>query len=424
MIGLQNDHSCYSDDWRRTNPDLVLHLPTETPQSPEYVDHVLVEHTPDGALLAIWTMAVTDRAHGVFFARSEDGGRTFTPAAMMDGPQGRPGQDCSFGFPVVSRAGRIYCFYNWSPGIGEGRINALLRCKYSDDDGRTWTDGGVEIPYRRSKFDHPDPNVLSRAIVWQKPIRDSKDRPIAGLTRTTAMELKPPSKENKLGECRCEFVRFDNIDTGPDPKDVELTFLPDDDELIWVPATFEPEASMGITFCQEPGLVTLPDGRLFTAMRTANGQVWYTVSDDDGHSWRPTEVLRFRDGGDPILNPVAPTPIFRFEDGRYLLFLQNHDGYGYGGRGPLDLDSRRPQFLAVGEYRDGAHQPVWFSEPMLFCDTENVGVYPFYMKWLSMYASFTERDGERIFWYTDRKMFALGRYITDDMLAPLTVPTG
>ena len=74
------------------------------------------------------------------------------------------------------------------------------------------------------------------------------------------------------------------------------------------------------------------------------------------------------------------------------------------------------------EYREGAHQPIWFSEPYFFCDTNMVGVFPHYKKWLSMYASLTDRDGERIFWYVDRKMFALGRYITDEMLAGLTVP--
>ena len=114
--------------------------------------------------------------------------------------------------------------------------------------------------------------------------------------------------------------------------------------------------------------------------------------------------------------------MYRFEDGRYLIFLQNHDGYGYGGIGPLDLNSRRPQFLAVGEYREGAHQPVWFSESMLFCDTEMVGVFPDNMYWLSFYSSMTERGGRRILWYTDRKLFFLGRDITDEMLAGLTVP--
>ena len=75
--------------------------------------------------------------------------------------------------------------------------------------------------------------------------------------------------------------------------------------------------------------------------------------------------------------------------------------------------------MAVGEYRPAARPPVWFSRPELLFDTQNIGVFPFYMKWLSMYASVTEVNGERILWYADRKVFGLGRYITDEMLAPL-----
>ena len=44
------------------------------------------------------------------------------------------------------------------------------------------------------------------------------------------------------------------------------------------------------------------------------------------------------------------------------------------------------------------------------------------MHWLSMYSSLTEKDGQRIFWYTDRKIFVLGRYITDEMVTGLAVP--
>ena len=79
-------------------------------------------------------------------------------------------------------------------------------------------------------------------------------------------------------------------------------------------------------------------------------------------------------------------------------------------------------FLAVGEFRPNAHQPLWFSEPLLLFDTDGVGIAPHYRPWLSMYSSLTEREGERILWYSDRKLFGLGRYITDEMLAPLTVP--
>jgi len=40
-----------------------------------------------------------------------------------------------------------------------------------------------------------------------------------------------------------------------------------------------------------------------------------------------------------------------------------------------------------------------------------------------MYASLTEHNGERVLWYSDRKMFGLGRFITDEMLAVMTVPS-
>lgn len=419
---------CFTDDWQRTTPDLVVYLPPEPSYFPEAVDHFLVDYTPGGDLLAIWTHGTKPMREdfSVVYARSTDGGTSWTAPKPLAGPGARTGHLSQFGFPVISRTGRIYCFYNMTFGLARPTV-AILRCKYSDDDGLTWTDGGVEIPYRRTRFDHPDPGTQPSCIVWQKPTRDAKGRPIVPLTRSTHPYVLPPLGTSHmggtdLGECRCEFLRFDNIDEGPHPRDVQLTWLPDDEDLISVPVSFEPHAARGYTFCQEPGLVLLPDGRLFAAMRTANGQVWYTVSDDDGHSWRQTEVLRRRDGGAALLNPVAPTPLYRLQDGRYLLFLQNHDGFGYGGKGPLDLNSRRPQFLAVGEYRPEGHQPIWFSEPLFFCDTQRVGVFPHYFVWLSMYASLTEGPDGRIFWYTDRKLFGLGRYITDEMLAPLTVP--
>ena len=419
-----DQYTAYNDDWTRTEPDVVVYLPQEAPFADEAADHVLVDVTPGGDLLAVWTHATQKNVsdNSVAYARSTDGGVTWTQIQFIAQPT-KLGTYCNFGWPVISKTGRIYVFHNFAPGIGEGFVNAVMRCKYSDDDGHTWVDGGVDIPYRRSKFDHPDPKVLSRCIVWQRPIRDAQGKHVVPLTRSTAAYLRPFSKDKSLGECRCEFIRYENIDDGPDPKDIKLTFLPDDEELISVAVSFEPEKSQGYTFCQEPGLVLLPDDRLFAAMRTANGQVWYTVSDDHGHHWRPTEMLLYKDGGDPVLNPVSPTPMFRLNDGRYLLFIQNHDGYGYGGTGPMELNSRRPQFFVVGELRPGAHQPVWFSQPKMIFDTHNIGISPNFWKWLSMYASLTEHQGKRIFWYSDRKIFVLGKYISDEMLADMTVPS-
>jgi len=423
-------YECPSDDWTRSNPDLVLYLPAEAPFATEANDHLMVEFTPGGDLFSVWTLA-TKEGPGFYAdqhlvcARSTDGGVTWTAPRVLAKPE-KASAYCNFGYPIVSKSGRIYVFYNYSPGVGEGFLNGIMRCKYSDDDGFTWKGGDRNIPYRRTKFDHPDPSVVTRCLVWQKPIRDAKDRVIAGVSRVTAREVKRyvAAADSGLpwdpGEWHCEFIRFDNIDEGPDPEDVKMTFLPDDEDLISVPC--QVKGGEGNSFAQEPSLALLPDGRLFISMRTCNGQVWYTVSDDDGHSWRPSEMLRFVDDGDPIENPASPAPIYRLADGRYILFMQNHDGYGHGCRGPGHHDSRGPQFFVVGEFRPDAYQPLWFSKPKKIFDTQNVGVFPYYEKWISMYSSFTERDGKRILWYADRKIFVLGRYITDEFLADMTVP--
>ena len=109
-----------------------------------------------------------------------------------------------------------------------------------------------------------------------------------------------------------------------------------------------------------------------------------------------------------MLHPKSPEPIYRMADGRFLLFFHNHDGHAYGATGPWDMEARHPLFVSVGEFRPGAHQPIWFSRPRLLCDTEFVGVGLAGLTWLAMYAGYTESNGKRIFWYPDRKHFLLG----------------
>ena len=157
-------------------------------------------------------------------------------------------------------------------------------------------------------------------------------------------------------------------------------------------------------------------------MRTVTGRLWYTVSDDHGHSWRPPEVLRYFDDGAEVLHPKSPEPIYRLEDGRYLLFYSNRDGFDQGDTGPWDMAARRPIWIAVGQYRPDARQPLWFSQPRLLMDTQRVKAGLQQLDWLAMYASLTERDGERVFWYADRKTFVLGKRITDQFLQGMTPP--
>ena len=246
---------------------------------------------------------------------------------------------------------------------------------------------------------------------------------IVGLSRWSSQMKRPrPMGGNRNhADTHSELMRFDNIDDGPDAADIKITWLPDEEGTIGVSCGIEPDASRGYSLAEEPGVVLLPDGRLWMNMRTVTGCMWYTVSDDDGHTWRPTEPLLYRDDGQRMLHVKSPDPIYRLNDGRYLLFYANRDGHD-GDTGPWDMEARRPVCIAVGEFRPDAHQPLWFSEPKLLMDTQRVRVGTQNLMMMAMYSSLTERKGERIIWYADRKQFIVGKLIPDDMLADMKPP--
>ena len=112
-------------------------------------------------------------------------------------------------------------------------------------------------------------------------------------------------------------------------------------------------------------------------MRTVTGRIYYSVSDDARHNWRSPEELRYASGSATKCSIRSRRgPLYALADGRYVLFYHNHDGTGYGGRGPWDNDSRRLLFLAVALYDADARQPLRFGDPQLVCDTHGVGVGP------------------------------------------------
>jgi hypothetical protein len=341
-------------------------------------------------------------------------------------PPGEKGHQASWGFPVASRSGRIYLFYTKQTDLTDGNPQGCgtMGSAYSDDDGHTWQNS-ADIPMPRNEYDHADPRVPKHWIAWQLPVQDRQGRPIVGYTQCTSFSRLAKEKPPWYAwSTRCQFMRFENIDEGPDPKDLRITWLPRDPRGLEV---MHPNYDWSSS--SEPSLVLLPDGRLFTTMRTWTGQIWYSVSDDDGETWRPPEILRYRDGGQPVYHPLAPCPIYALKDGRYLLLFHNNTGE----RGPHNQREkkwktnhlsflRNPAFLAIGEFRLRAHQPIWFSPPKQVLDTNGVTIGPKGSAEIATYTSLTEWRGERMLWYPDRKYFLLGKRITDEWLAEMKPP--
>ncbi|WP_262686852.1 sialidase family protein [Paenibacillus baimaensis] len=403
------------DEWKRSNPDITVFVPKEDAYTGDN-EHFLVFESPKGEWLALWTQSSVE-GHGdnhLVLSRSKDQLEWSEPVYVAGARRGERGGQASWGFPVVSEQGRMYIFYTKDIGIHDldSQTTGTMGCVYSDDDGYAWITG-TDIPMDRNRYDHPDPKVPRNWIGWQKPIRDSQGRWMTGYTQWSSREVYDVPKVGWYSkDSRSLFMRFDNIDEGPDPERLKITWLPQGSEGLAVPFPGNPELSVA----QEPSLVLLPDGRLFCVMRTFTGFIWYSVSSDDGESWTPPQMLRYRDDGEPIRQPIASCPVYPLQDGRFVLVFHNNDG-NLGEYGPHHaLHNRRPAYLSCGRYVEGARQPLWFGKPKLFVDTDGLTIGPKGTSEIATYPSLTEFNGKTVLWYPDRKYYLLGKYVTEAWL--------
>ena len=406
-----------------TRPDFVVFVPevTDSAVNDTGNEHFLVFDGPDGSLMAVWTQSSAESQPDQHqaFARSDDDGKTWSKPRIIAGPK-KPGDGhiASWGYPLVTRSGRIYILYSQHIGKTDQFFHhtGWLHGIFSDDNGATWS-APQNVPMRRSMRDNPDPAMPPNVLCWQKPLRLGKDgRYLAGVTRWTSFAVTPnPTKSWMSADARVEFMRFENIDENPEPKDIRIAWFAFNEQALSVPYPGHAEVSA----CQEPSLVKLPDGRLFCVMRTCSGSPCWSVSADQGETWTVPRPLLRRDGGAPLLHPLSPCPMYdvggnEAGSGHYALFIHNHDGH-YMGYTPEDSSyHRRPIHLVRGTFRAGADQPVWFDEPQFFFDHDGVSLGKPGTRGrldLALYASFTVRGGVPVLWYPERKFFLLGKSI-------------
>jgi len=420
---------------QRSKPDYIVYVPRSLDGSTHdlHNEHFLVFEGPDGSLMAIWTQNINAPngpvANRIRFTKSTDNGVTWAEPSHVVGPRtpDDPTHMASWAFPMVSKSGRIYVIYNQNQGNGgwiqmhTGTMDGL----YSDDNGATWSKP-QNIPMPRSPYDDPTGKIPGEWIVWQIPMRDLKGGYFVGYTHwvnRAVAALKKVESWTQI-ESVVEFMRFENIDENPEPKDLRVKYSAWGDQALRVPHFMYPLCSVA----QEPSLVRLPDKRLFCVMRTNSGYIWYSISTDDGQPWcNPRPLLR-KDHGLPILQPVGCCPIYQLADGRYVLLHHNNRG-DIVKKPEATSGPRRPAFIALGEFRPGADQPIWFSESKQLMDTDGFradGTPPVEGRHgstdIGVYSSFTTRDGVNVLWHPDRKTFLVGKKITPEFLADLKVP--
>ncbi len=418
---------------QRSKPDYLLFVPRHWDGSTHdsHNEHILVFDGPDGSMMAVWTQSMRDPgpANRILFARSADDGETWSPPLQIAGPAtpDDPAHMASWAFPMVAKTGRIYVLYNQNQGT-QGWIKmhtGTMAGTCSDDHGRTWSPA-QQVPMPRSPYDDPEGKIPPEWIVWQVPERDLQGRYFVGYTHwvNKARATRPDAESWTQIESVCSFMRFENIDDNPEPREIRITFSAWADQALRVPHFKYPLLSIA----QEPSIVRLPDQRLFCVMRTNSGYIWYSVSADDGRTWGNPRPLLRKDHGTPILQPVGCCPIYQLADGRYVLLHHNNRG---------DIESkpentsrpRRPAYIALAEFRPHADQPLWFSESKELMDNDGIAVdgrsekdHPNVQTGIGLYSSFTTRHGRDVLWHTDRKCFLVGKRITPDFLADLKVP--
>ena len=418
-------------DWKRSKPDVTVYLPKAGEQHDGDNEMFIVFPAPrSDELLGMWTQSSVEGRgdNRIMLARSGDGLHWSEPKRIVGTPPGTQEPQASWGVPIVARTGRIYCVYvkeQPRAEAGQRQESGGMGCLFSDDNGQTWSPG-ADIPMPRNRFDHPDPAVPKSYWLWTTATRDRLGLFLLPYTTSTSQAVKAwPSKLWVHKDTRCAFARFENLDEGPDPKDLKVTWLPADREGLEVPNRIFPDMSVA----QEPCVVRLPDDRLLVTMRTMAGAIWYSVSDDDGATWRKPEPLLDRDGGSPIPQPLAPAPLYPLADGRFILLFHNNNGYHDGFSQWKEKWSvnqanyiRNPAFIAVGEFRPKSRQPLWFSAPKQILDTQGVIVGPKKTAEIATYPSLTEWHGKRVLWYPDRKFYLLGKFLPDSLLSELEVP--
>ena len=416
------DNAFLDRELQRTKPDYVIYRPhAEAKYDDHGNEHLHVFRGKDGSLCALWTMS---RHEGTFtqrpvFAKSRDDGRTWSePKCILNDPiDPKTGRNMgSWAAAAVSKSGRIYVFYLKHLGDVGDHERGDLAIRYSDDAGETWSPETIrEIP--RSFCDPDTPGSSIGMFPWMNAYRLANGDVMFALSHYWKNDkCRPAGKGWPEHQCDCEFARLDDIDRDPEPKDMKITFLAKDDKGLRAPFWTAPTRYR----CgEEPALVELPDGRLFCVYRNTEGHVWYSVSEDHGVTWRPDEMLRYSDDGEGVLHPLAPCPMFRVSGNEYVLFTHNHDGRNGDLKPRIEWNWRSPLYILKGEFRPGAHQPIWFSRPKEYMNNGDVTIT---RRDLAMYGDLTiEKDGP-VFWYPDRKFFLLGKKIGRDLLDSLPVP--
>ena len=294
-----------------------------------YSDQPYVLKTDDGAWLAVTTTGLGVEGAGgqhVISQRSTDLGKTWSAPLDVEPANG---PEASYAVLLKVPYGRIYVFYDHNtdnvrqviadkPAYPDGfcqRVDSLghFVFKYSDDGGRTWSPKRYDVPMRTFEIDRRNPYQGKLKFFWN----------VGRAFSYRGAGFVPIHKVGGFGEgfftsSEEALPKRSNILTERDPEKIHWQTLPDGDVAIRQPAGGGPIA-------EEQSFSVLSDGSFFCVFRTIDGYSAYTYSRDGGHTWDPSQYMRYADGR-LMKHRRAANFAWRCQNGKYIYWFHNHSG--------------------------------------------------------------------------------------------------
>lgn len=265
---------------------------------------------------------------------------------------------------VTLRSRRILFLYTQFYGGGADESPARIVSLHSDDEGRTWSrepqvvvengaaanvmsvsllrlhSGRLALFYlvKNSLLDcRPVLRISTdEAVTWSEPRPVGEAPGYFVLNNDRVIQLKTARLVAPLGFHRARASDPKHY-RSLDPRALALWCLSDDEGTTWQEAEdWWALPARTRTGLQEPGVVELADGRVFSWMRTDQGAQFGCYSADGGKSWPLPEKTA-------LVSPVSPASIKRLPGSADLLAVFND----HSGRFAFPKDKRSPLVAAL-----------------------------------------------------------------------------
>ncbi|MFH1738397.1 MAG: LamG-like jellyroll fold domain-containing protein [bacterium] len=287
-----------------------------------YCDQPYVVITKDGNWLCTLTTGRGDEGQPgqhVVATISEDKGRTWSELIDIE-PE--TGPEASWVVPLVVPSGRVYAFYDYNGDRITGRRADMLGWyvfKYSDDNGRTWSEKRYRLPVRKTACDMDNGLEGDVQIFW-------------GIDKPMIHDGVVYFAFTKLGKYMLDLgegwlFRSDNIITEKNAEKIRWEMLPEGEHGLRAP-------EFG-SIQEEHNLVALSDGTLFCMYRTTTGHPCHCYSTDRGRTWTKPEYATYTPGGRQFKHNRACPAVWKLRNEKFLFWFNHHGGKTFEKRNPV-----------------------------------------------------------------------------------------